>query len=65
MKNFEIEFKEDKSEEVEMTNEYIIVTFNISDQSTAMSIWVFSEDSDSSTIIIRDLTTCFIKEKTI
>jgi Dcp1-like decapping family len=65
LENFEAELKEDETGGVELTNEYIIVTSNVSGQPTASGIWVFSEGPGSSTAITRDLIAHFVKERAV
>ena len=65
LENFEAELEEDETGGVEVTDEYIIVTSNISGQPTASGIWVFSEGPGSSTAITRDLVAQFIKERAV
>jgi Dcp1-like decapping family len=65
LENFEAELKEDETGGVELTDEYIIVTSNVSGQPTASGIWVFSEGPGSSTAIIRDLVAQFVKERAV
>lgn len=65
MENFEAELKEDETGGVELTDEYIIVTSNVSGQPTASGIWVFSEGPGSSTAITRDLIAQYVKERAV
>jgi Dcp1-like decapping family len=65
LENFEAELKEDQTGGVELTDEYIIVTSNMSGQPTASGIWVFSEGPGSSTAVTRDLMAQFVKEKAV
>lgn len=65
LENFEAELKEDETGGVELTNEYIIVTSNVSGQPTATGIWVFNEGQGSSTAVTRDLIARFMKEKAV
>jgi Dcp1-like decapping family len=65
LENFEADLKEDETGGVEVTNEYIIVTSNVSGQPTASGIWVFSEGPGSSTAITRDLIAHFVKDRAV
>jgi Dcp1-like decapping family len=65
LENFAAELKEDASGGVELTNDYIIVTSNVSGQPTASGIWVFSEGPGSSTAVTRDLVAQFVKERAV
>lgn len=65
LENFEAELTEDESGGVELTDDYIIVTSNVSGQPTASGIWVFSEGPGSSTAITRDLIAKFVKERAV
>jgi Dcp1-like decapping family len=65
LENFEAELKEDETGGVELTDEYIIVTSNVSGKSAASGIWVFSEGPGSSTAVTRDLVAQFVKERAV
>jgi Dcp1-like decapping family len=65
LENFEAQLKEDETGGVELTDEYIIVTSNVSGQPTASGIWVFSEGPGSSTAVTRDLVAQFVKERAL
>ncbi len=65
LENFEAQLKEDETGGVELTDEYIIVTSNVSGQPIASGIWVFSEGPGSSTAITRDLMAQFVKERAV
>ncbi|KAF7514376.1 hypothetical protein GJ744_000146 [Endocarpon pusillum] len=65
LENFEAQLQEDETGGVELTDDYIIVTSNVSGQPTASGIWVFSEGPGSSTAITRDLVAQFVKEKAV
>lgn len=65
LENFEAELKEDETGGVELTDDYIIVTSNVSGQPTASGIWVFSEGPGSSTAMTRDLIGQAVKERAV
>lgn len=65
LENFEAQLREDETGGVELTDDYIIVTSNVSGQPTASGIWVFSEGPGSSTAITRGLVAQFVKERAV
>ena len=65
LENFEAELKEDETGGVELTDDYIIVTSNVSGQPTALGIWVFSEGPGTSTAITRGLVAQFVKDRAV
>lgn len=65
LENFEAELKEDETGGVELTDDYIIVTSDVSGQPTASGIWVFSEGPGSSTAVTRDLIAQLVRERAV
>lgn len=65
LENFEAELKEDETGGVEVTDDYIIITSNVSGQPTAWGIWIFSQGPGSSTAMTRDVIARFVKERAV